>query len=143
MHSPLGDLTLFEDEGSIVALESGWAGTGDGSALLARAIAALQEYFDGAPLPGDLPLAPAGTPYQRRVWDVLRTIPHGAVLGYGAIALRAGGAGRSVGQAVGRNPIPILIPCHRVTAARGPGGYSFADGVASKLYLLELEQARR
>ena len=141
MHSPIGDLTVFEADGAVVALESGWAGGGDGSALLGRVVAALDRYFDGVKLPDDLPLSPDGTDYQRRVWDGLRAIPHGAVCGYAQLARRAGGAARSVGQAVARNPIPILIPCHRVIAASGPGGYSFAGGVATKRFLLDLERA--
>ncbi len=142
LHTPLGDLTMFEEDGAIVALETGWVEGGDGSALLDRVAAALDVYFDGAALPTDLPLAPVGTAYQQRVWTALRGIPHGATAVYADIARRAGGAPRSVGQALGRNPIPILIPCHRVLAAGGLGGYSFADGVESKEFLLSLEQVR-
>ncbi len=142
MHSPIGDITVFEDDGGIVALDSGWASDGGGSVLLSRVTAALDAYFDGTPLPDDLPLAPAGTAYQRRIWDALRTIPHGAICGYAELARLAGGAARSAGQAVARNPIPLLIPCHRVTAAGGLGGYSFVGGPATKHFLLDLEQAR-
>lgn len=102
----------------------------------------LDEYFDGLRTTFDLPLAPAGTPFQRRVWDELTRIPRGTTVTYGELAMRAGhpGAARAVGAAVGRNPISIIVPCHRVVGADGTlTGY--AGGVARKAYLLALEGA--
>jgi methylated-DNA-[protein]-cysteine S-methyltransferase len=102
----------------------------------------LDEYFDGSRTTFDLELAPAGTPFQRRVWDELTRIPAGRTATYGEIAGRAGrpGAARAVGAAVGRNPISIVVPCHRVVGADGSlTGY--AGGVARKAFLLDLEGA--
>jgi methylated-DNA-[protein]-cysteine S-methyltransferase len=142
LHTPLGNpLTLAEEEGEIVAVDWGWGGDQRATALLCRVRDALHAYFDGVPLPTDLPLAPFGTLYQRKVWHALLTIPHGETRTYQQIAQLAGGSCRSVGQANGRNPIPILIPCHRVVASTGLGGYSGGDGLQTKRQLLGLEQA--
>ncbi len=140
MHSPVGDLTLFAEDDAIVALEWGWGSLQEPSALLRQAKAALDAYFDGeAMLPANLPLNPGGTPYRRRVWAALRAIPHGQTRSYAEIARVAGGSPRSVGGANAANPIPILIPCHRVLATTGIGGYSGGDGLDTKRLLLALE----
>ncbi|HSW56796.1 MAG TPA: methylated-DNA--[protein]-cysteine S-methyltransferase [Dehalococcoidales bacterium] len=105
----------------------------------------LAGYFSGSDIPPDLPLAPQGTPFQKAVWNILLEIPHGQVTTYGAIARKiAAGrqiavmSARAVGQAVGHNPIAILIPCHRVIGAnRSLTGY--AAGLDRKRYLLNLE----
>jgi methylated-DNA-[protein]-cysteine S-methyltransferase len=141
LHTPLGALTVSEEDGAIVALDWGWGRDQAPTPLLLRARDALQTYFDGDPAPFDLPLAPRGTPYQRRVWSALCAIPRGQTRSYAAIAATAGGSARSVGQANAANPIPILIPCHRVVGSLGPGGYSGAGGLDTKHYLLALEGA--
>ena len=79
------------------------------------------------------------TEYHRTVWQALRAIPLGETRTYKQIAQQVGGSPRSVGQAVGRNPVPILIPCHRVVAAHGLGGYSGDGGLDDKAWLLEFE----
>lgn len=140
MHSPVGDLTIFAEDEEIVALEWGWGSVQEPSPVLVRAKAALEAYFDGAALPLDLPLKPAGSAYRQKVWAALREIPAGETRSYGEIAARAGGSARSVGGANAANPIPILIPCHRVLGSAGLGGYSGGDGVATKQALLELEK---
>ena len=84
-----------------------------------------------------------GSPYRQRVWKALCDIPPGATRTYGDIARVAGGSARSVGGANGANPIPILIPCHRVVAGAGIGGYSGGDGLPTKRYLLALETRMR
>ena len=141
MHSPVGDLTLFADDDAIVALEWGWGSIDDPSPLLIRAKAALDAYFDGvAELPAGLPLAPQGSSYRQKVWAALRQIPAGETRSYAQIAAQAGGSARSVGGANAANPIPILIPCHRVLGTTGMGGYSGGDGIATKRILLALEQ---
>ena len=102
----------------------------------------LGEYFAGKRREFELELAPYGTDFQLRVWRALREIPYGAVRNYGDIARAIGqpGAARAVGQAVGRNPLPIVIPCHRVIASDGSiGGYS--GGLTIKHRLLALEGA--
>jgi len=152
LHTPLGDITLSEEEGAIVALDWGRGIHPDHpgwdrmeTPLLCEARDRLQDYFDGRPVGFDLPLAPQGTPFQRRVWEALRHIPPGETRSYAEIAREVGcRAARAIGRANGANPIPILIPCHRVVAADGSlGGYSGADGPATKRYLLDLERRAR
>jgi methylated-DNA-[protein]-cysteine S-methyltransferase len=112
-----------------------------------RAIDAVVSLLNGEP--SDLSLITLdmeGVPdFHRRVYEVARTIPPGATLSYGDIASRLGepGSARAVGQALGRNPIPIVVPCHRVLAARGrTGGFSARGGTATKLNLLAIERAQ-
>ncbi len=149
LHTPIGDLTIFQDAEAIVALDWGWGRDQAETPLLRRAAEQLHAYFDGElGDPGiELPLAPAGTPYRQRVWQALRRIPLGATRTYGELAAEVGGSARAVGQANAKNPIPILIPCHRVLASQGPagrpglGGYSGQGGIETKRWLLELEGA--
>lgn len=143
LHTPLGDLTLSEEDGAIVALDWGRGRDRAETPLLLRARDQLQDYFDGTRLAFDLPLAPFGTAFQRRVWEALCAIPAGQTRSYRDIAEAVGcRAARAIGQANGANPIPILIPCHRVVAADGSlGGYSGGDGAVTKRYLLDLERA--
>ena len=100
----------------------------------------LLDYFDGRRRSFDVPLAPTGTPFQRRVWDALRAVPFGATVTYGRLAASLGhpSASRAVGAAVGRNPVSIIVPCHRVVGARGTlTGY--AGGLQRKRALLAVE----
>jgi methylated-DNA-[protein]-cysteine S-methyltransferase len=142
LHTPLGDLTLSEEDGAIVALDWGRGRDQEATPLLRRARNQLQDYFDGTRTAFDLPLAPHGTAFQRRVWEALRTIPAGQTRSYRDIAHQVGcRAPRAIGQANSANPLPILIPCHRVVAADGSlGGYSGGEGEATKRYLLDLER---
>jgi methylated-DNA-[protein]-cysteine S-methyltransferase len=97
-------------------------------------------YFAGTLHDFDLPLAPAATPFQRRVRAAMRAIPYGETRSYGDLARDLGSAARAVGQACGRNPLPIIVPCHRVLAAGGAlGGFSAGDGVATKVQILNFE----
>lgn len=140
LHSPIGDLSVFEADDRLVAVEWGWVEGGTPTPLLTEACRQLDEYFIGQRQHFDLPLAPDGTGFQKRVWDIMRTIPYGQVLRYGEVAAKVGSAARAVGTACGRNPLPIIIPCHRVVAANGSlGGYSGLEGVETKRYLLSLE----
>jgi methylated-DNA-[protein]-cysteine S-methyltransferase len=138
LHAPFADLTLAEEDGAIVSLDWGWVDCQQATPLLRRAAEGLHAYFVGADLP-ELPLNPPGTAYQKRVWQALCGIPYGQTRTYGQIAAVAGGVPRSVGQANMRNPIPILIPCHRVVAGNGLGGYSGEGGLDTKRHLLRLE----
>ena len=151
MDSPVGELRLVEQNGSITTIEflpfvdSDGRPRGDRQddhPVLAEAVRQLRAYFAHDLKEFDLPLAPVGTPFQQRVWEQLRTIGYGETLTYGQIALRLGLTGhgsRAVGLANGRNPIPIVIPCHRVIGANGTlTGY--AGGLERKQTLLELEQ---
>jgi methylated-DNA-[protein]-cysteine S-methyltransferase len=114
----------------------------DDHPLLVEAVRQLHAYFAGELREFDLPLDPGGTPFQRRVWDELRRIGYGQTASYGELADRLGmpkGASRAVGAANGRNPIGIVVPCHRVVGANGSlSGY--AGGVERKRLLLSLEQ---
>lgn len=139
--SPLGDLTAFETDGRLIALEWGRVdGGSDDIALLRETERQLDDYFDGRLRSFDLPLEPDGSAFQRKVWNALRRIPYGSVTTYGQIALDVGSAPRAIGGACGRNPLPIIIPCHRVVASSGSlGGYSGLDGLDTKQFLLSLE----
>jgi methylated-DNA-[protein]-cysteine S-methyltransferase len=140
LHSPLGALTVFEDAGAIVVLEWGRAPAAETSPLLDEAKRQLDSYFGGRLRVFDLPLQPRGTPFQEDLWRLLAKIPYGTVLTYGALATRLKSAPRAVGGACGKNPIPILIPCHRVLAAGGfLGGYSGGTGIETKRALLRHE----
>jgi methylated-DNA-[protein]-cysteine S-methyltransferase len=139
LHSAIGDLTVAEEDGAIVSVDWGWGRDQSATPLLACARDQLFAYFDGDLTRFDLPLNPAGTPYRRRVWSALTNIPYGATRSYADIARQIGGSPRSVGQANGANPIPVIIPCHRVLATAGIGGYSGGEGLATKRTLLALE----
>jgi methylated-DNA-[protein]-cysteine S-methyltransferase len=147
MGSPIGRLELVEAGGALVAIHFDAPADGSpqhergGSAVLAQAHRQLAEYFAGTRREFDLPLCPAGTEFQRRVWDVLATVPWGTTTTYGAIAARLGlppGASRAVGSANGSNPLPVVLPCHRVIGSDGTlTGY--AGGLERKALLLRLE----
>jgi methylated-DNA-[protein]-cysteine S-methyltransferase len=139
LHTPVGSLTVSEEDGAIVAVDWGWGRDQTENATLCRARDQLHDYFDGKLVSFSLPLNPAGTDYRRRVWQALCDIPYGATRSYREIARVAGGAARSVGQANASNPIPIIIPCHRVLASNGIGGYSGGEGLDTKRFLLALE----
>jgi methylated-DNA-[protein]-cysteine S-methyltransferase len=142
MHSPIGDLTLSEEDGVLVAVDWGWSPMQHETPLLRRAKDQLDEYFDGTRSRFDLPLAPAGTPFQKRVWKAIAAIPPGATRTYAELAREVDSAPRAVGQACGRNPLAVLVPCHRVLASGGAiGGYSGGDGLETKRSLLRLEGA--
>jgi methylated-DNA-[protein]-cysteine S-methyltransferase len=144
--TPLGFLTLVQKDDFLTG--SGWEHAGEAAAsgqetpLLRRAKIQILDYFAGRLRAFDLPLAPAGSPFQRFLWRALEDIPYGETRSYGAIAHLLDSAPRAVGQACRRNPLPLLIPCHRVLAAGGKlGGYSGGDGLATKRHLLRLEGA--
>ena len=143
LHAGDFDLTLSEHDGAIVAVDWGWGRDQEETALLARARDQMFAYLDGELEAFDLPLAPAGSPYQLRVWAALRDIPYGETRTYADVARVAGGGPRSVGAANARNPIPIVIPCHRVLATGGIGGYSGGQGLATKRRLLAIETHQR
>ena len=142
MHSPVGDLTISEDGGAIVSLDWGWGAIQTDTPLLLKAKDQLERYFDGDRSKFALPLIPHGTPYQQKVWAAMRRIPYGRTATYGELAKSLDSAARAVGRSCGQNPLPILIPCHRVVGADGKlGGYSGDGGLETKTALLRLEGA--
>ena len=151
MESPIGPLRIIEQGGVITAIEfSPWRDADgrprgdrdDAHPLLAEAVRQLDAYFARDLKEFDLPLAPQGSAFQQRVWAELLGVGWGETASYGEIAHRLGmtnAASRAVGLANGRNPIPIVIPCHRIIGANGTlTGY--AGGLDRKQLLLELEQ---
>lgn len=142
MHTPVIDLTLSELDGAIIALDWGWSPFQEPSPLLLEAKRQLDAYFDGDLTQFNLPLKPMGTKHQEKVWRAMQEIPYGKTRTYGIIAKEIGSAAQAVGSACGRNPIPILIPCHRIVAHAGKlGGYSGDGGLYTKRALLVLEGA--
>ena len=140
MHTPLGDLSISEESGVIVSIDWGWGAMQTPTPLLTDAVAQFNAYFDGDLRDFDLPVDPAGTPFQRRVWELIARIPYGMTATYGTLARELASSPRAVGMACGRNPVSIIIPCHRVLASGGAmGGYSGGDGLATKTALLRLE----
>ena len=150
LDSPLGRLRLHATATHLTRLDlpgtrpaptaGGAAEAGPAGVLLRRAAVELGEYFAGRRTVFDLPLSPAGTAFQRRVWDLLRRIPHGQTRTYGQLAsqLNQPGASRAVGLANAKNPLPIVLPCHRVIGADGRLT-GFAGGLPAKAWLLKLE----
>jgi methylated-DNA-[protein]-cysteine S-methyltransferase len=142
-HTPVGDITLSEEDGALVSLDWGWAKDNAPTPLLRRAKTQVDKYFDGKSFVFDLPLNPAGTAFQKRVWRAMSKIPYGHTKTYGDLAKTLSSAARAVGGACGANHIPIIIPCHRVLGASGNlGGYSGDGGLDTKLALLRIEGAR-
>ena len=140
LDSPVGPLSVTEDEGAITALSWQDSGQGD-SALLRQAIAQLRAYFAGELVTFDLPLQVKGSAFQRAVCDAMLAIPFGETRTYGDLARDLGAAAQPVGNACGANPIPVIIPCHRVLGATGLGGFSGKGRVETKVTLLKHEGA--
>ncbi|MDH3738194.1 MAG: methylated-DNA--[protein]-cysteine S-methyltransferase, partial [Alphaproteobacteria bacterium] len=113
-NSPVGPLTVTEQDGAVVELAWQDQPHGEASPLLAETRRQLDAYFAGELGSFDLPVAPTGTPHQRKVWHAMQEIAFGDYQTYGALSAAIGSSPRAVGTACGRNPIPIIIPCHRV-----------------------------
>ena len=141
--TPVGHLTLASDGKSITRLllsTQVCEGTRRPTALTNEASNQIQEYMAGKRRSFDLPLAPQGSDFQKQVWDALCEIPYGETRSYRDIAEAVGNAKacRAVGNANNKNPIPLIIPCHRVIASNGGlGGYAY--GLKTKIFLLNLE----
>ncbi|HQL63387.1 MAG TPA: methylated-DNA--[protein]-cysteine S-methyltransferase [bacterium] len=156
--SPIGRIYLAEADGRLVAVgirqsesefrdclvRCGFRISKKPTSLLDAAQKQIEEYLAGSRMKFDIPIEVLGTPFQKRVWESLLEIPYGEKLTYGQLAARVGcprGA-RAVGQAVGSNRIPIVIPCHRVIACQGKLG-GFGCGLGVKQFLLDLESRGR
>ncbi|MHB1222711.1 MAG: methylated-DNA--[protein]-cysteine S-methyltransferase [Gemmatimonadaceae bacterium] len=150
IESPLGELTLVAHDGVLAGLyfaehtrrpqPSDFGARDDGG--FQAAIEQLGDYFRGDRTVFDLSLAPRGNPFQQRVWSLLRRIPYGQVRSYGQLATELGDPrlARAVGAANGRNPISVIVPCHRVVGAGG-SLVGYAGGLARKRFLLDVEGA--
>ena len=149
MDSPVGRLLLTGDEDGlrligfpegkmVIQPAADWI---ESRKTFHEAIRQLQGYFGGELREFDLPLAPEGTPFQLAVWSKLREIPYGETISYGELAARVGNpkASRAVGMANGRNPLPIVVPCHRVIGSSGKLT-GFGGGLGTKQLLLDLER---
>lgn len=149
LETPIGTLLIAGDDEAVRRIDfprdgkarepgEGWSPSVKGP--IGAAVQQLKEYFAGRRAEFDLPLAPEGTEFQRTVWRSLRDIPYGQTISYGELAKRVGNpkASRAVGAANGQNPIPIVIPCHRVIGANGKLT-GFGGGLPTKEALLELE----
>ncbi|MAD36785.1 methylated-DNA--[protein]-cysteine S-methyltransferase [Tistrella sp.] len=152
--TPLGPIRLAADGEALLALdwidpsdaasaaEAAKAGP-DAARILDETETQLRQYFAGTRNRFDLPLNPAGTEFRRAVWTAMLDIPYGETETYGDMARRVGSVARAVGGACGANPIPIVIPCHRVVGGGySIGGFSARGGVDTKRFLLHLERAR-
>ena len=138
--SLLGPITIFEEGGKIASLLFSYSEHSDSSPLLEKAKEEIEEYFQGKRKTFDLPLDAKGTEFQKRVWKELLDIRYGETLSYGEIGDRIGTkAYRAIGNACGKNPIPILIPCHRVVGKDNIGGFSL--GLDLKRKLLDIERS--
>jgi methylated-DNA-[protein]-cysteine S-methyltransferase len=140
--SPVGTLTLTEENERLLRLDWNGSPGGEETPLLREARRQLEAYFARRLRTFDLPLALAGTPFRRAVWAAMQRIPYGETRSYGELAMELGSAPRAIGGACGKNPIPIIVPCHRILASgRRLGGYSSGSGGASKRFLLTIEGA--
>ena len=149
VNSPIGRLEIIAQSGAIVGLDI----ESDGrlpreshpekkSPVLSKAASQLAQYFAGKRRSFDVPVTLLGSPFQQSVWQTLSEIPYGQVRSYGDVGTSTGrrSAGRAVGGAVGANPIPIIVPCHRVLASDGRiTGYSGGNGIPTKVWLLDHE----
>lgn len=141
VQTQFGMLVVTQADNEIVSVGWGVAAQETKTPLLERAVHQLQEYDTGAREVFDLPLHVGGSPFQRAVCDAIYAIPFGETLTYGDIAKQIGAPAQAVGQACGANPIPVIIPCHRVMGAKGLTGFSGAGGVETKVSLLRHEKA--
>ena len=142
--SPVGRLALEADHEAVTSLR--WASDGEttrdtsSTPVLKEAMRQLDRYFKGKLKRFDLPLAARGTDFQKSVWKMMVEIPFGGTATYGGMAMALGSGPRAVGMACGRNPIPIIVPCHRVLGSGGKeGGFSGGQGLPTKRKLLALE----
>jgi methylated-DNA-[protein]-cysteine S-methyltransferase len=150
VQSPIGRLILASDGVALVGVwmananptDANWSRHKGDDDILARTREELAEYFDGRRRTFDVPLAPNGTEFQRSVWSALTRIPFGTTISYADLARRVGNeaAVRAVGAANGRNPIPVIVPCHRVIGSDG-SLTGFGGGLPRKKWLLQHERA--
>ena len=139
IRTPIGHLTLTEVGGYLVQVRWRDATTSDSSPLLEEAARQIAAYLAGHLKSFDLPLAPAASATAQTAREVMLAVSYGTTATYGELAARTGTSPREFGQQCGANPLPIIVPCHRVLSARGLGQYSGGDGPRTKAWLLALE----
>lgn len=140
MDSPVGRLTITEEDGAVTSLC--WGGySSDTTRLLADAREQLERYFHDGSCAIDVPVHICGSTFLRNICSAMSAIPAGETRTYGEIARDLGVSAQAAGQGCGANPVPILVPCHRVLAADSLGGYSGAGGIETKVWLLKHEGA--
>ncbi len=141
--SPVGRLAVEADHDAVTSVRwsnGGSAGDTSTTPVLEEAVRQLEQYFARKRTRFDLPLAARGTDFQKSVWNMMCEIPFGGTATYGGMAMALGSGPRAVGMACGRNPIPIIVPCHRVLGSGGKeGGFSGGQGLPTKRQLLALE----
>jgi len=139
--TPVGDILIVEQDGCIVRVR--WASERQAAEtpLLHEACEQLNAYFRNELTRFDLPLRPGGSAFQRNVCAAMSAIPFGETRTYGELAEELGASAQDIGQACGQNPIPVIIPCHRVLGATGLGGFSGGNGIETKIQLLRHEDA--
>lgn len=137
----IGQVAIVEQGGAITHVRWGGENSGERSDVLKEALAQVEAFFAGKLVEFDLPLAPDVTKFQQSVLDEINAIPFGRTVTYGQIAKKIYSPAQPVGNACGANPIPIIIPCHRVLGADNLGGYSGAGGIETKVWLLKFEGA--
>jgi methylated-DNA-[protein]-cysteine S-methyltransferase len=141
LNTPLGKVGIVEEDDAITRFAWGLDAEGGETALLARARDQLSAYFAGELTRFDLPLRITGSNFQRAVCAAMAAIPFGETRTYGDIARELDAPAQAVGQACGANPIPVIIPCHRVLGANTLGGFSAPGGIEAKVWLLRHEGA--
>lgn len=139
VETPVGSLGIVEEDGAIVELTWDAVDEGERTPLLDEAVRQMNAYFAGELTEFDLPLKPRGNEFQQAVFRLMQAIPYGETRTYGELAKELDTYGQPIGQACGMNPIPVIIPCHRVLSANGIGGYSGRGGVEMKIALLRQE----
>lgn len=139
--TPVGEILIAEEDGYIVRVRWSSERHSADTSLLREASDQLCAYFRGERTRFDLPLRPGGGAFQRDVCSAMSAIPFGETRTYGELAQELGVFAQAVGQACGHNPIPIIIPCHRVLGANDLGGFSGGDGLETKMQLLRHEGA--
>ncbi|QGY00420.1 methylated-DNA--[protein]-cysteine S-methyltransferase [Roseovarius faecimaris] len=141
LHTPLGPLTVTSEDGCITGVRWGDHAAGAGAPEIDAALAQLKAYFAGELTHFDLPWRVTASDFQREVCAAMLAIPFGETRTYGELARQLSVPAQAIGGACGGNPIPVIIPCHRVLGANGLGGYSGAGGVETKVWLLRHEKA--
>ncbi|WP_370204973.1 methylated-DNA--[protein]-cysteine S-methyltransferase [Pararhodobacter marinus] len=141
LDTPTGRFTLIEEDGALVRARWGGDESRDDTPLLAEAARQVRAYFGGGPVAFDLPLRIKASPAQIRACAAMAAIPVGETRSYGELARELGISAQAMGQLCGGNPVPLIVPCHRVLGASGLGGFSAPGGVETKVWLLRHERA--